>query len=119
MIYILHPFLYLDLPHYCSSPDDNRQVAAQIHAYLLRTKKMHGPIFVARLFYHLAYVIINIGILLILNRFTDSFLGFFNVNEAFDTILAEQEQRTDPLMFNFPHKVMVCYLFFTMIHFSF
>ena len=74
---------------------------------------MRGLIFVARIFYHLTYIIIDIGILLILNRFTDSFLGFFNFNEAYDTILTEQEQCTDPLMFSFPHKVMVCYIFFS------
>ena len=39
-----------------------------------------------------------LGILLISNQFTDSFLGFFNFDEAYDTILTEQEQRTDPLM---------------------
>ena len=117
--YIPYLFLYLDVPHCCSSPDDNSQATSQVHAYLLWTKKMRGLIFVARIFYHLTYIIIDIGILLILNRFTDSFLGFFNFNEAYDTILTEQEQCTDPLMFSFPHKVMVCYIFFLMTHFLF
>ena len=44
-------------------------------------------------FYNLAYIIINIEILLILNRFTDNFLGFFNFDESYDTNLTEQEQR--------------------------
>ena len=72
---------------------------------------MYGFIFVAQISYHLAYIVIDIAILLILNRFTDNFLGFTNFNEVFATILTEQEQRTDPLMLNFPHKAMVYYVF--------
>ena len=48
-----------------------------------------------------------LGILLISNQFTDSFLEFFNFDEAYHTIFTEQEQRTDPLMIYVIHIIFL------------